>query len=94
MHRLLGPSTTGPKQRNNNIDNLTTTTTTTKTTATDENGTLHFVRTKKRKQAVQKKAMGGKVWADLAGRLFRAGGPRVGREAAGGSRGKERRKSG
>ena len=49
---------------------------------------------KKENRRCKKKAMGGKVWADLAGRLFGAGRPRVGREATGESRGRERRKSG
>ena len=49
---------------------------------------------KKTGGANKKKAMGGKVWADLAGRLFGAGRPRVMREATGESRGRERRKSG
>jgi hypothetical protein len=70
MHRLLGPSTTGPKQRNNNIDNLTTTTTTTttKTTATDENGTLHFVRTKKENRRCKKRP-----WVGRCGLTWRGG---------------------
>ena len=37
-------------------------------------------------------AMGWKVWAGLAGRWHEHGRPRVGLEAAGGSRGRERRK--
>ena len=57
---------------------------------------MHSVRTKKRKVGVRLGLGHGyrKVWAGLAGRWLGHGRPRVGREAAGGSRGRERRKPG